>query len=508
MKRMLVSVIIILLLVAPLPAFATDKVSDWEDFTGSLEEARSLEDSEKAATAITNARNIFEKAFAKQIKGFDSTKLQIHQGLNDAAQAVTNSDDQGIAIGAELAEKTTLGLVFSAFQNDIGASNGAKARPWFDVMAKKLKLDSNHELVKQMDGINENPQTTKKEGVKVIDGLTSKLAGKVTEEVDEALVASDPTSAEPDLADAKIKAAEGVAYFRAMRSQADQKLGAEEAALVAGLLDQFFNASIDEDYDAALSAGTLIKKELEVLETSKNLSESQLEKEIEHINSELANAANQVEAGNVDAANDMIDESWNNFVKIEAQIRKIDAPRYVAIENIFAQIQGKPEKKNIMKLRQTFTEVAGVDSGEREVSAASTAAEIFTNFERIQPILLALLSLIGIYPIYLIFKAFGWAHKAWRNIGIFIVLLIMPVFMETLGRLGVELQIPALQVLSFTANEFAKMAWVLLMLMAFLFAISGLRSFCQQFGVKAIGVRALPEEPFPAPEEIEEKTSV
>ena len=84
MKRMLVSVIIILLLVAPLPAFATDKVSDWEDFTGSLEEARSLEDSEKAATAITNARNIFEKAFAKQIKGFDSTKLQIHQGLNDA----------------------------------------------------------------------------------------------------------------------------------------------------------------------------------------------------------------------------------------------------------------------------------------------------------------------------------------------------------------------------------------------------------------------------------------
>jgi len=451
-----------------------------------------------AALQLQKAKQIYEQMFAPISKSEPALNLELNTAWAAAKEAVQNGDKLELMLATETIEKTTLALVFHKFKALMQAGKVTDAWSWFTVIAAQLRLESNHSLVKKMQAAKARGKVSARQAASIVTGLNGALAAKVTEEIDEALEAAKPESGQADLAEAQVKAAEGLGYYYSIRSFISQKLGYKEAALLQGLLSQIRSSLAAAQVETASQAAETLKEELEEVEAAKKVSRSEFSQTLNKLQVILAHAAAETKKGEVEQAKILAKEAWSSFTKVEAEIRRLDVARYVKIEKLFPKVQEQSTVADIQELNNLFKAVLAVKSGQGAAGQASLDQTVVSSFENIQPFFFLLLALLGIYPVYLIIKAFGWGHRAWRNIGIFIILLIVPVFMEALGRLGVEFKITSLQALSFTVNEYAKMAWGLIVLAAFLFAISGLRQFCAQFGVKAIGVRQHPEEPIAA----------
>lgn len=499
MKRFWLLLLAFALLISPANAALADyqpTASDWVVFKQEMDKARELlkKSKDDAKQQLRETKQMYENKFKDNAVASNSIKSQIDSAWAAALDAAQNGNELKLAIETEIIEKVTLAFVYSTFKAKLKESSN-QAWGWFTIMASQLKLNSNHEMVKEMEQLRNKSAVTEKDTNKVVNGLAVLLVNKVAEEVDEALEAAKPKNGSPDLAEAQIKAAEALGYFQSIKSFSEQKLGYKDTALLEGLLNQIKNQIADNNIAKASQAAEVLKEELEELGPTTKMAGEEFTKTINEIKNILTHAEEEIKQGQLEQAKNLANDAWSSFTKIEGEIRRLDVARYVKIEKIFPKIQEHPSTQDAQELKDIFSEVLAVKSGQKTVGRSSLDEVIVTGFENIQPIFFALLALLGIYPVYLIIKAFGWGHRAWRNIGIFIMLLIVPVFMEALGRIGVEFKIASLQALSFTVNEYAKMVWGLIVLAAFLFAINGLRQFCAQFGVKAIGVRQHADEP-------------
>lgn len=485
---------------AGLAGSSPPSAEDWKAFKEEIGQANELVKNNQNAAfkRLNKAKELYENKFLSGAIDNTDLKLQIDSAWAGAKEAALNGGELKLAIETEMLEKTTLALISATFTNLMQKKQVAQAYDWFTVIATQLKLTEDNELVKQMQQLKDKGSVSPRDGQKVSSKLAGVLADKVAEEIDEALEAANPESGQADLAEAQIKAAEGLGYWQSLKPFSLKKLGYKDTALIEGLLHQIRSALADKDVNQAEQAAETLKGELEELASAKKVAVTEFATVVNEIQSILTHASKEVNEGQTEQAKTLAADAWSAFTKIEAEIRRLDVSRYVLIEKLFPKVQERPAAEDIEKLKDLFNQVLAVKSGKTAASEASLDQVIVTGFENIQPFFFAFLALLGIYPVYLILKAFGWGHRAWRNIGIFIILLIVPVFMEALGRLGVEFKIVSLQALSFTVNEYAKMAWGLIILIAFLFAISGLRQFCAQFGVKAFGVKSADEEPIPA----------
>lgn len=501
MRRFWFLLLVVILLTNPanivLAANQQPTASDWAIFKEEMSKVNQLLKKSKndAYQQLIKTKQNYEHKFTEQAVASNSVKLQIDSAWTAAANAVQNGEKLRLAIETEIIEKTTLALVYTTFKTKLTENKINQAWDWFSIMASQFKLNSKQELVKQMQQIRTKTTVSEKAINKLVNGLAVFFTNKVAEEIDEALEAASAANGRPDLAEAQIKAAEGVGYYQSIKSFSEQKLGYKDAALLEGLLNQIKNQIADNDITKARQAAEVLKEELAELTSTKQLSDTDLTQSINKIKKILTHVGQEIKKGELNQAKNLANDAWNSFTKIEGEIRRLDVTRYVKIEKIFPKIQEHPSEEDVQELKDIFSQVLAVKSGQETVARAPLDEIVVTGFENIQPFFFALLALLGIYPLYLIIKAFGWGHRAWRNIGIFIILLIVPVFMEAFGRLGVEFKITSLQALSFTVNEYAKMVWALMVLAAFLFAINGLRQFCSQFGVKAIGVRQQIEQP-------------
>ncbi len=509
MKRNLLF-LMVLILVAVFPVQSALAVApsadDWADFKAAFDQAiDGLEaDPDTAQGELANAQTIFDERFDLS-DVHSSAKDRVRVAFGAAQSALSAGDRMGLAEQSEIAEKSALALIFTELEAALDAGRIEDANGWFAVMAAQLKLGQDHELTEQMNSLKSG--TAAEGGATVIDGLALKLADKVAEELDEAVALADPDSPERDVAEARIKAAEGIGYFQAIAARVHNKIGLKDGSVVSGAVGSVYASLLDGDWELAAEHADIAKNELEEFAPHEEMSASAFDKGIADIQGILAAVRTETAAGNTEAAKHQAQDAWGAFVVVEPEIRRLDVNRYVAIEKIFPIIQEHPEVADVDELSNLFTEVAAVNSGEQDASQASISDTAITFFETWRHILFGLLALLGIYPIYLITKAFGWRHRAWRNIGIFMILLIIPVFMEALGRLGVEAKIETLQAFSFAVNEYAMLVWGLIMFTAFLFAINGLRAFCAQFGIEAIGVRQ-PEIDVPAPDSSDVETPV
>lgn len=484
------------MLIAGTAAAGTTVGSDWSEFKGAMEKAASVAKTDPAGARaeIEKARSIFIGDLRPALKAAESDIQRFVRELDAAHAAAGAGDGLALQLQEEILVKSGLGLFSSSLEAELAAGRLDKSEAWFNIIAAQLKLPETHELNLLMKSILKENKLAKHQGAEIMNGITARLAAKVAEEIDEALVAADPKNPDRDIIEAKVKMAEGIGYFRAAHRQVAAKLGFEDSARIAGLMDQANDALGDGDLKSAARAGEVVEHELAELETAEKLSGSALIQEIKSIEALLAATGKEANAGKAAAAQELADDAWTAFTRVESQIRALDTAAYVKIEKIFGEIKEHPSASRTEELGRLFQHVSEVSSGEKSATRATLDDQVFTGFERLQPIIFAILALLGIYPVYLISRAFGWSHRAWRNIGIFIMLLIVPVFMEAIGRFGVEMKIPALQAFSFMVNEWAKLAWTTLVFAAFLFAISGLRQFCAQFGIKAIGVRLEEDE--------------
>jgi len=499
MRRLalIIALIAAFIFILPGAVGAADTATSWGNFKEALEKASSLikTNPEGAATEGAKARAIYDDQIAPAVTAAESAKARVLTGIVAAQEAAKQGDAVGLTVASELVEKSMLGLFLSSYESALKNDRVDDAKGWFDLLAAGLKFPESSDIYKEMKAVEADPKLAKTEGVEIGNDFVGKIIDKIGEELDEAIVLGNPKNKDRDPAEAQVKAAEGLGFFRAGEANISKKLGLEDTARLAGLIERVGTALGDGDWETAEEAADVAKDELAELETTKKLSGSAFIQQVSQVKVNLAAAARESGAGQADKAKKLTEEAWTDFTRVESQVRAVDAGTYVKIEKLFGQVKDSPNAGDINQLSALFGDIAAIKSGDKKATGASSTAVIFTTFERVQPILFALLALLGIYPIYLITRAFGWRNKAWRNIGIFIILLIVPVFMEALGRLGVEMKIEALQALSFTVSEWAKMAWALIVLAAFLFAISGLRAFCTQFGIKAFGVRAEEDEP-------------
>ncbi len=105
-------------------------------------------------------------------------------------------------------------------------------------------------------------------------------------------------------------------------------------------------------------------------------------------------------------------------------------------------------------------------------------------------IVLLLFGVLAFVPLYLLNLAFGGGNRNWQLIGVALLLLLLPVVYEALAALGSLLAnltaTPGLDLLarySMFDSPIGQVAWALLIVLAILFAISGLYGICQQFGL-------------------------
>ncbi len=110
-------------------------------------------------------------------------------------------------------------------------------------------------------------------------------------------------------------------------------------------------------------------------------------------------------------------------------------------------------------------------------------------------IMFLLVALMFAYPIYLLRLAFGGRNPYWNYIGIAMVLLFIPPFLEGIAWLGsliaqgadlpepIENFFNGLTSFSVLQNPLAQMAWVFTLLLTVIFATAGFRGIAAQFGL-------------------------
>jgi membrane-anchored glycerophosphoryl diester phosphodiesterase (GDPDase) len=93
-------------------------------------------------------------------------------------------------------------------------------------------------------------------------------------------------------------------------------------------------------------------------------------------------------------------------------------------------------------------------------------------------------------PLALLNLAFGGSNRNWQLVGVALFFLFLPVIYEGLSYLGTFLAdvtgvdvLDSLARFSIFQNTISQVVWTLLMALAILFAIIGLRGICVQFGL-------------------------
>ena len=493
LKRPVIALLIVLFMwLSPSAASAATPLAEWGTFTSHLEAATSADDPNNAVTEIDQARALLEIVFVAAAPEARGEGRQIERTLAAARLAAASGDSESLLIETELARTRTFSLVSEAFITAVESDRPKQADAWLAIIAEELDLGPNDNLVRTMGSYQAGNEEARQD---LVPGLMAHLVSRVTDHTDQALAAADPDSLEANGVRARIETAAGIGYFHAARSMVEEELGIEESARVLGLLHKLRDAVTDRDFSAATQAGEAVKYELSSIGLVTEIAGPALVKEITQITAILTDASRQADARQLNSATDLTEKAWVAFTKIEPQIRRHDTVRYISIEKHFTALRSGADAPRLRELRTLFLETAEVISGTMDAADASLTERLFTGFERIQPLLFAFLALLATYPLYLVAKAFSWRQRAWRNISLFIMIAAVPVFMEAIGRLGVELGVESLQAFSFTANEYAKMVWAFLVLAGLLFAIAGLRELNAEPDVPVLGVKPPKRKP-------------
>ncbi len=112
---------------------------------------------------------------------------------------------------------------------------------------------------------------------------------------------------------------------------------------------------------------------------------------------------------------------------------------------------------------------------------------------------LVILGILAIIPLVLLNMAFGGSNRNWRLVGWALFFLLVPVFYmavqalaDLLGRFVDMAWFPDLSRWSPFASLTGQVAWALLVLLALILAIIGLRGICVQFGLLGAGRKSAP----------------
>jgi PAS domain S-box-containing protein len=159
------------------------------------------------------------------------------------------------------------------------------------------------------------------------------------------------------------------------------------------------------------------------------------------------------------------------YNEIGGEIASIDPELYLSTKKQFTQARRIPTLMGIASLKEAIDQTMLTFQGKRQPPEASLRLRFLVMWGKIQIYVLILLAFISLVPIA---KAIKIGRKpTFRRLSIFILVIVIPLLFEGIGRIGILLKISPLQNLSFLTNEYATFQWALLMFFGLFIAKSG-----------------------------------
>ncbi|MEE9151210.1 MAG: ethylbenzene dehydrogenase-related protein, partial [Thermoplasmata archaeon] len=178
----------------------------------------------------------------------------------------------------------------------------------------------------------------------------------------------------------------------------------------------------------------------------------------------LITASSYVKADKRGLAISTVDDALTIYNRVRNTLADKDPDLHITIRNGFVESRRNPSEENLDALMQRIDDATLTLQGKREPKEPSWGLKLLALWGKIQLYVFILLAALVIYPIYRTLKTSRLPEL--RYMSLFVFLVIIPIFLEGVGRLGILLQIPFLESLSFTTNEYLTLGWVALMYIA------------------------------------------
>ncbi|MEE9594883.1 MAG: ethylbenzene dehydrogenase-related protein, partial [Candidatus Hydrothermarchaeales archaeon] len=159
------------------------------------------------------------------------------------------------------------------------------------------------------------------------------------------------------------------------------------------------------------------------------------------------------------------------FDSIRDEVARKDPELYIGIRNEFTDSRRRPTIGNIDSLAHAIDDAVLTFQGKRTPPEPSLRLKFLIWWGKAQMYVFILLSFLVIHPIYRMIKV--GRRPEFRYLSLFILLVITPILLEGLGRLGALTGLFFLQALSFTTSEYITFLWAIGMLIALAFARLG-----------------------------------
>ena len=185
----------------------------------------------------------------------------------------------------------------------------------------------------------------------------------------------------------------------------------------------------------------------------------------------LATAKSYAVKGDSGLAISSISSANAIYNKVSADVTEIDPVLHLAIVNGFISSRRRGSVSEINLLSQRIEEAILTLQGKREPTKPTLGLKILSFWGEIQLYIFVALSILAIYPLYKALQTTKTPEL--RDFGVFILIVIMPVFLEGVGRAGTFLKIRPLENMSFTTNQYVTLIWAIGMFIALYYARVG-----------------------------------
>lgn len=159
------------------------------------------------------------------------------------------------------------------------------------------------------------------------------------------------------------------------------------------------------------------------------------------------------------------------FNQIRDEVAARDPNLYVAIRRDFSEFKRLPTREKIDEIIDHTDSIILTFQGKRAPAGITWDLELIILWSKIQLYVFIGLALLALHPVYRAIKI--GRNPVFRRMSIFLLLVIIPIFLEGVGRVGIITGIDILQNFSFMTNEYATLLWAVVMLVGLFAARAG-----------------------------------
>ncbi len=191
------------------------------------------------------------------------------------------------------------------------------------------------------------------------------------------------------------------------------------------------------------------------------------------VKSYLQTAETYVKADDHGLAISAVSDSLLVYNSVSGLLSNLDPSLHISIMRGFVDVRRLPTLENIDAQIKNIDDAMLTLQGKRAPKEPSLGLIILSVWGRVQLYVFVSLSIIVLYPFYKTIQTLK--TKELNYFGVFLLIVMAPIFLQGLGSLGILIDNKFLQAFSITTNEYVTMLWALAVYVALLIAGSGFK---------------------------------